>query len=88
MPTLYIKTYTLGAQDAFMVSAVMTVLLTFNFVIIHDLMVLIVLHLIQDITTHQRMTITAAVMEPVTNVVDNHISYLEFSPTKQFHLLC
>lgn len=44
MSKLYIKTYTLGAQYAFKVPTVMTVLLTFNFVIIHDLMVLKVLH--------------------------------------------
>jgi hypothetical protein len=40
MSTLYIKTYTLGARYAFMVSAVMTLLLTYNFVIIQDLMFL------------------------------------------------
>jgi len=33
-------------------------------------------------------TVTVAVMEPVTHVADNQISYLEFSSTKQFHLLC
>jgi hypothetical protein len=32
------------------------------------------------------MTITVVVMEAITHVDDNQISYLEFSSTKQFHL--